>query len=282
MIYINGQPIVKEYFSNTEVRITEISALLNQYSLEAKVELKYETENKDYKVNDDLMILYFVKKELDRINYEAELVLWSMPYQRMDHKNEGYLQTLPYAAEFIKSLEFKSIKVIEPHSEMTELLLSGTKHTTLYPVINWALEVIEDFTTPNTEIVIAFPDRGAYERYGESFQNNNFCVFRKQRDGVSNQIIHHAIEIGNIPVGATCIILDDICSTGKTLLDVAYYAKMAGAKKVFVVVGHCENIALERGVVSDDSPIDLLFTSKSMINCKHEKIRYMNIPEGRV
>lgn len=275
MILINETEITKSYFSNTEVRLKEFDC--GGYIV---VELKYETENESYKVNDDLMCLYFVKQELDRLNKKANLVLYSMPYQRMDHKSGTDIHTLPYVAKFINDLNFTEVIVIEPHSDKTVEYLADNA-TMIYPVprmLRWITNDNELCHIENKDdIYVIFPDAGAFRRYRDELEGYNICVFTKKRDHETNQIVKHELSIGQITRGSICFILDDICSSGQTLLDVAYYAKMAGASKVYVVVAHCENRALEGELLKPYSPVDMMYTTTSMISCDHPKITYIDI-----
>ncbi len=276
MILINQTEIKKNYFSNTEVRIKEFDC-----KGDIVVELKYETENESYKINDDLMCLYFIKQELDRLGKNAKLILWSMPYQRMDHKSGADIHTLPYVAKFINNLSFEEVVVIEPHSDKTEEYLnSNAKAQYLVPKILNVVINDDEFRSFEDEenICIIFPDAGAYHRYLPKLEEkHNICVFDKRRNHETNKIMEHKISVGKIKKDEICFILDDICSSGQTLLDVAYYAKMSGASKVYVVVAHCENKALEGELLKSSSPVDMMYTTTSMISCKHPKIKYVPI-----
>lgn len=271
MLLINGEKIETSYFSNTEVRIKEFKELIKDVNY---IELKYETEKKDYKINDDLMQLYFVKQEFDSMGIEVNLVLWSMPYQRMDHKNADDLYTLPYVAKFIKDLHFRKILVIEPHSKKTlEFLGDGT--VIYYPVAKWINKML-DYEIDN--FVLVFPDAGAYERYKNMLPDDvNICVFSKKRNHYTNEIIEHSVIEGKILKDSNCLIVDDICSSGQTLMDVANYAKEAGAYEIVVIVAHCENEALKREILKPNSSVRGMLTSNSMISCKHDKILYNKI-----
>lgn len=273
MILVNDVELKKDYFSNTEVRIHEFQ--INAYY--NRIDLKYETENPEYKINDDLMILYFVKQEFDKAGVQVDLYLRTMPYQRMDHKSGRYLHTLPYVAKFINDLKFKEVFVIEPHSSETKKYLDDNARM-IYPVVDMLKNIIDSALAEIVgDIHVVFPDAGAFKRYNESLTwECDVCVFTKKREHDTNNIIKHEISTGHITRGSTCFILDDICSSGQTLLDVAYYAKMAGAAKIYVVTAHCENLALQGELLSKRSPINMMFTTNSMISCEHPKITYLN------
>ena len=169
MILFNGLEITKSYFSNTEVR-------LNALYLRSEVstlELKYETENPFYKINDDLICLYFVKQYLRQNYRNAELILWSMPYQRMDHKSGNDIHTLPYVAKFINDLEFSKVLVIEPHSDKTaEYLDDKAKMIYVVPkILDIAIYSYCDFDYGTDKVQILFPDKGAHSRYADKIEN---------------------------------------------------------------------------------------------------------------
>ena len=277
MLYINGNQIKTSYFSNTEVRVKDFMQHIK--SINNYIELKYETERLDYKINDDLMQLYFLKQEFESMHIEVSLVLWSMPYQRMDHKNVDDLYTLPYVANFLKSLNFKKILVIEPHSEKTAEFL-GDVAKIVYPVATWIKSAVKAEKSVNSDVVIVFPDKGAYERYKDMLDADvKTCVFTKKRNNYTNDIEAHYISQGEITNGSTCYIIDDICSSGQTLLDVACEAMKSGAKDINIIVGHCEDKALKGQILKQGSPVNKMYTSKSMISTIHPKIEYMDIPQ---
>ena len=82
---------------------------------------------------------------------------------------------------------------------------------------------------------------------------------------------------GTINKDSTCIIIDDLCSKGGTFEYAARILKSLGAKKVYLVVTHCEENIFNGKLLDNNSPIDKIFTSKSILSTEHEKIEFIDI-----
>ena len=275
MLLFNGNVIHVSHFPNTECRIqdfiTEDEALTAKYGV---LELRYETDNPHYLVNQDLMNLAFVKDELDKKNISTTLLLMSMPYQRMDRKCGNDLFTLKPTCDYINWLQFKEVVVLEPHSVVTEQLLERVR--VLYPVLDWIPGIQKKVRFSKTDTIV-FPDKGAMKRYYKKFSHYPLCICHKTRNKVTNQIEDCYIESGEIHEGQKCIIIDDICSKGDTMLACANLIKQKGAAKVYVAVTHCEASIFDGNMLTTNSPIDMVFTSKSNMSIEHPKIKYLDI-----
>lgn len=261
MIQLNKSTIAIEQFPNKESKIKDFNSLITENNL---IEFTYEDDA-------DLMHLFFVKKYLDE--HDATCVLWInyMPYSRMDRKIEGDLFTLKYICSFINELKFNKIYIVEPHSQVTVDLLENS--IAIFPVLDWLPSLMEDLNFTENDRII-FPDKGAALRYKNSFLPNT-CVFEKKRNPTSGKIENMELKEGNIPKGAKCIIIDDLCSAGGTFLWSAQILKEIGASDIFLLVSHCEPRALNGPLLESNSPIQHLYCSSSMIKTAHSKITYL-------
>lgn len=265
MIKVNGIPVQIEHFPNNESRIKDFSCLQDLHG-SADITLNYETDQ-------DLIHLMFVKAKLDDLKIESTLFISYMPYSRMDREIKGDLFTLKYMAQFIKTLNFKTpIVIAEPHSSETVTLLEdqGLEVLDIYPASRWMMELIG--SEPGV-LQIVFPDKGAKARYTEMHDNlPNLVTFAKNRDPYTGSIIGIGIDEGEVIPGSTCIIVDDLCSRGGTFLGSAQILKDLGAKRVILVVTHTENTIFGGNLLDDNSPVDMIITSDSMITQTHKKI----------
>lgn len=225
-----------------------------------------------YKTDFDLVKLYNVKRKVDLLCSNINLFVWYMPYSRMDRKIEGDIFTLKYVCEYINKMHFKKVYVVEPHSEVTIQLLDNVFD--VYPVIDW-LPAIKSKINFGENDHIVLPDKGAKLRYGVEHQN--VCVLSKKREPITGRIETMELAQGKINKGSTCVIIDDLCSKGGTFELSAHILKSLGAKKVYLVVTHCEENIFNGELLKLDSPIDKIFTSKSILNTPHEKIEFMEI-----
>lgn len=263
MIKVNGKTVLTETFPNQETKVKEvIEVAKNQDSL---VELIYESDA-------DLVQLLFVKSRLDECQQKTKLFIWYMPYSRMDRQIPGDLFTLKYVCQFIGGLGFESVLVLEPHSKKTEELLetNGVKVKSIYPVKQWAHQIMEKEKFSAIDHIV-YPDKGARSRY-EAGIFPNLLTFEKKRDAQTGVIQGLFLKEGHLNPGSHCIIMDDLCARGGTFMSVGKILKEGGAKRVSLLVAHCENTVFEGPLLKDDSPIDRIYTSPSMLTKSHEKI----------
>ncbi|MDR0850408.1 MAG: ribose-phosphate pyrophosphokinase [Christensenellaceae bacterium] len=268
MLLINGKKINTEKYPNNETKVKDFMEALD--TDECLLELKYESDR-------DLISLMFAKKRLDEMGKKTDLFIWYMPYSRMDREIPGDLFTLKYACGFLSGLNFNEITVMEPHSYQTEALFSenGINIKTVYPTKEWLYQIMEK-TSFGTQDHIVFPDMGAAQRYCD-MDILNPLIFNKKRNPITGNIEDIELEEGTVNLNSHCIIIDDLCSKGGTFLSVGNTLKALGAKKVSLLVAHCENTIFEGRLLQDDSPIDIIYTSDSMLKKEHPKIKKLSL-----
>lgn len=260
MVKLNGKQLTTERFPNNETKVKDFDKYIQKE--ENILEFKYLTDA-------DLVTLMFVKQRIDEEHVPCSLFIWYMPYSRMDRKIPGDLFTLKYTCEFINWLEFEKVVVMEPHSEKTVQMLERVKP--IYPVKDWvkAEELSE-------QVQVVFPDKGAAARYANSGYKN-VCIMEKRRDPITGRIENMCIKEGAVVPGSKCIIIDDLCSKGGTFVWAGAILKAAGASEVILVVSHCEETIFEGTLLKENSPIDTIYTSKSIMCKEHPKIKYMDV-----
>lgn len=264
MIVLNKHQILTEQFPNGETKVKDFDQLILKENL---VEFTYQEDG-------DLIRLLFVKKRLDEIQHEScKLLIHYMPYSRMDRKIEGDLFTLKYVSQLINSLNFDTVFIVEPHSTVTIELLANS--IAIYPALDWLPQLIKQLDFAGDDRIV-FPDKGAAARYIHSGYINS-CVFEKKRNPQTGRIEAMELKAGDIPPGAKCIIVDDLCSGGGTFLWAGKILKEMGASAVYLVVTHCEPRIFKGALLDEDSPIECVFTTKSMMNTEHPKINYINL-----
>lgn len=271
MLRFNGENIHVRYFSNTECRIEDIYKDIRDKNV---VELLFETDWVGYKINEDLMNLLFVSSELKRHGKNATLVLYSMPYQRMDRKCGNDIYTLGPVCEYINWLGFEEVVVVDPHSSATLELLNNVRD--IYPLIQWLPKVKEEIGFTKDDYIV-FPDEGAARRYDKYDLDANICFCKKRRNEISNHIVESKVISGHVKPGSKCIIVDDLCSTGGTLLKCCNLLKEMGVGEVYVIITHCEAKALTSPILDKDSSVIKMFTSRSNMSKEHDKIEYLDI-----
>ena len=109
-----------------------------------------------------------------------------------------------------------------------------------YQFLKALLDNVEDFRIDNDHLMIISPDEGAMGRavYFSNILGIDMGMFYKRRDystvvNGKNPIVAHEF-LGDSVEGKDVIVIDDMISSGESMLDVARQVKARGAKRVFV------------------------------------------------
>jgi len=280
MIKLNGQEIKFDSLPNNETLIknNQLKHLEDTYNVRCDnlVEFKYENDS-------DLIKLMFVKKYLDSINYsnvKIDLLIYYMPYSRMDRDEGEALFTLKYISDFINSLNFTSIKIIEPHSDVTSALVN--KSISNFPSIKIFNNVLNIVNFNKEKDYVYFADGGAEKRYSKMIDSGfNTLIGFKKRDFKTGTITHLQVIGDMINKDCKVIILDDLSSFGGTFILGSERLKEMGAKEIYLVIGHCEDNIFEGKIFNTDL-INKVFTTNSMFTDKTKWLREKWIQENRI
>lgn len=108
-----------------------------------------------------------------------------------------------------------------------------------YQMIKALVRQYPDISLDKEDMMIISPDEGAMGRcmYYSSVLGLDIGMFYKRRDysrvvNGRNPIVAHEY-LGNDVAGKDVIIIDDMISSGESLLDVAFQLKQQGAKRIF-------------------------------------------------
>ncbi|MCC8065496.1 MAG: ribose-phosphate pyrophosphokinase, partial [Clostridiales bacterium] len=109
-----------------------------------------------------------------------------------------------------------------------------------YQFLKALVDHVEDFQIDNDHLMIISPDEGAMSRavYFSGILGVDMGMFYKRRDysvivNGKNPIVAHEF-LGDSVEGKDVIVVDDMISSGESMLDVAKQVKERGAKRVFV------------------------------------------------
>ncbi len=109
-----------------------------------------------------------------------------------------------------------------------------------YQFLRVLVDTIEDFRIDNDHLMVISPDEGAMSRavYFSGILGVDLGLFYKRRDYSTiidgkNPIVAHEF-LGDSVEGKDVIIVDDMISSGESILDVAKQVKQRGAKRVFM------------------------------------------------
>ncbi len=109
-----------------------------------------------------------------------------------------------------------------------------------YQFLKALVDTVDDFVIDNDHLMIISPDEGAMSRavYFSGILGVDMGLFYKRRDYATvlngkNPIVAHEF-LGSSVEGKDVIIVDDMISSGESILDVAGQVKRRGASRVFM------------------------------------------------
>lgn len=228
----------------------------------------------NYENNEELIYLFFIVNHLRSVmqpNTKYILVMPYIPNARMDRvKCEKDVFTLKYFCNFINSLHFDKVYVLDAHSNVSLALLNNVTEISPIHYIKNAISNVD----PD---MLFFPDEGSSKRYSDIIKNGNFkqdfelAFGIKKRDWNSGKILGLDINNAENVRGRNILIIDDICSKGGTFYHSAKKLKELGANSISLYVTHCENSVLA-GEMINSGLIDNIYTTDSIFTAQHEKI----------
>lgn len=197
------------------------------------------------------MELFFILDSIRRSGAQfITLVVPYLGYQRQDHIfRDGEAVSLEVIIKILESLEVAKVISFDLHSiKIPELFHVPVDHLSALPI--FSEEIKKMFKSDYEDVVLVSPDMGGIRRVEELSRLLNgradFISIDKDRDLNSGSV--QSVKI-NGKVKNTAIIVDDVISTGQTLVSATKLLKKNGAKKVIVMATH--------GVFSDDAAENL-------------------------
>lgn len=159
------------------------------------------------------------------------------PYARQDRVcNTGEAFSLEVVANMINSMEWDSVVVVDPHSDVTPALINN-----VIVMEQWESFKVLGGLKGGRDILI-IPDAGAAKKslkVAKYLGWNNIVQATKVRDietgSITNTVVHASDEELD---GAYCTIFDDICDAGGTFIALAKKLKEKGVAKVTLCITH--------------------------------------------
>ena len=269
MIYLNGTLIENKRFPDNTIALK-----LESYSRDPRLTWLYDNY-------EEMFMIYSITKHLQNKGFEVKLYMPYIPNARMDRvKNEEDVFTLKYFCEFINSLNFSSVDVLDPHSNVATALLNNVCIRDIEEYVWCALSNItyditggcmdENKVTMMNNLIVFYPDEGSVKRYNEKNQHK-YAFGIKYRHWETGKIISLKIEHRDSLIGKDILIMDDICSKGGTFMMAAQELKKLGARNIYLYVTHCENNIFNGEILNSDL-IKYVYTTNSIYRGEHEKI----------
>lgn len=259
---VNDRKLDVRRYSSGELKF--IRSELDEYIENNKVKIIYENE---YSVFELLLVLkYYLNKGV-----LVDLIFSYLPYQRMDKEGKDELDTINYVANMFNDLNLNSIIVCEPHCEIN--MFNNSSKISLVEKMKDL--VFEEISFDNSKDVVVLADKGGVKRYGSIFKN--VVYFEKKRDENTGLIIEHNI-VGKLNKDSKVVIVDDIVSTGDTIVNIIEKLILEGIKEIYLLVGHYEvNKYNER--IFGYKEIKKVFSSNSLTKMNSDKLKLYTVSE---
>ncbi|OGH02632.1 MAG: hypothetical protein A2798_03265 [Candidatus Levybacteria bacterium RIFCSPHIGHO2_01_FULL_37_17] len=183
-------------------------------------------------------------------------------YQRQDHVfRDGEAVSLEVIAKILSTVGASEIFTFDLHSQkIPEVFSIPVKHLSALALFSKRIE--KDFKSE--ELVLVSPDMGGIRRIkqvSELLGGIPFATITKNRDLGSGEISDSGIE--GFVRGKIAVIVDDMVSTGKTLVEGSELLLNEGATKVYAFATHAI-LAKHAEKLLQHSKIERVFVSDSI------------------
>lgn len=189
-------------------------------------------------VNDHLMELIFMIDAAKRSSAsEITAIIPYFGYARQDRKEMSRVPiSSSVVANMIANVGANRIVTIDLHSEQQQgfVRIPWDNLYVSYPII----PMIKAKKLKN--IVVASPDKGGVVRatgYAKLLEASGIVIVYKERDINVNDVSESQTLIGEVE-GKDILLVDDMISTGGTIINAANYIAKRGAKSIRVAVAH--------------------------------------------
>lgn len=253
-------------FENSEVRVR------------IEEDVKHDTcvlvQSTSNPTNQMIMELFLMADALKR--EEARRVIAVIPYfgyarQDIQHR-QGECVSANVIIRFLESIGIHKVYTISLHDEATEGVFDiPFKNLSPFPIFAEKIHAYLDEkgieVTPQNVAVMS-PDQGGIERarkFGEvlfGHANFNLAVTEKRRD-LEHMHESKALNLYGDVKAKTTIIVDDVATSGRTLIHASEFALEQGATNVIAAIVH-RDFAPDTAEKLQNSQLDAFFTSDSI------------------
>lgn len=232
-----------------------------------------------------LMELFFFCDALKR--QEAKKVIAIIPYfgyarQNIQHQ-PGESVSANVVVRFLETIGFSEVWTIDLHDEATEGIFSiPFKNLSALPLL--AAKIKEELNNNLSNVIVVSPDQGGVER-SRKFADNFYdkkgvatAIVEKKRDLTK---IHESktVELFGDVAGKDVVIVDDIVTSGGTLINAANLCLEKGAKKVYAAIVH-HDFTVDAPQKIQNSKIEKFFTTNTIVlnhNQKFQKLKAISV-----
>jgi len=219
-----------------------------------------------------LMELFFFADALRRM--EAKKIIAFIPYfgyarQNREHR-VGESVSVNVVIRFFETIGFNQVFTFDLHDDGTEGIFSiPFKNLSTFSILGREVAHYLKYNKNTEEVAVVSPDQGGVERaqiFAENFFHSNkvdIAVIEKRRN---LDKIHQskALNLYGEVKNKTCIIVDDIITSGGTLVHAAEFCLKRGAKRVLACVVHHDFSPNAEKILSS-GPIEKIFMSNTIL-----------------
>jgi len=242
--------------------------------------------------NTNLMELFLMADALRR--EEAKRVIAVIPYfgyarQDLQHR-PGECVSANVIIRFLESIGIHKVYTIALHDEATEGVFDiPFKNISPFPAMAKEIKTYlehKNISIIPEKIAIVSPDQGGIERarrFGEVlFGHSSFdlAVAEKRRD-LEHMHQSKALKLYGDVKGKVTIIVDDVATSGRTLIHAADFALEQGAVSVMACIVH-RDFAVDTAQKLQDSALEAFFTTDTIAlkdEYRFEKMREVGVGE---
>ncbi len=292
--------MIKLFSGTANIRLSqEVAKLLNLtlakaeitrfHNSEVRVRIQDEVKNHTCVIiqptanptDTNLMELFFFCDALRR--QEAKKVIGVIPYfgyarQDVQHRS-GECVSANVVIRFIESIGFDKIYTIDLHDEATEGVFSiPFKNLSALPFLAEKVKKYLD----NRSVAIVSPDQGGVERarkFGQYFFGKadfDLNVIEKKRD-LTHIHKSEAMALYGEVKNKMVVLVDDLTTSGTTLINAAQLCLKQGAKKVVAAVVH-HDFSPDAEKKLQKSPIEKFFSTNTIaLNKNFPKLEIVSV-----
>lgn len=194
---------------------------------------------------DGLFALALLSDHLNRMALQGvyqinkTLTLNYLPYARQDRVKVGVpgngALSLKIACEFINSMNWDLVTVVDPHSDVATSLLDRVRvipRTGVFTDLKNQHFMACDKWKTSGDIILVSPDAGALKHTYEIGQKFGYdvVVAEKVRDMATGNILRTCVQNVELLQNRHMVIVDDIVDGGRTFIEIARAVEEAGVK----------------------------------------------------
>lgn len=216
-----------------------------------------------------------------KINLYVPYFLGARSDRKFTEGGVNYLKEV--ICPIINSQKFKSVTVMDPHSDVLEACIKNFKKIDNIKLVKEALTKIDNKNSAREKLILVSPDAGALKKIyhvAEHFQIDNIVIANKHRDIKTGKIVSTELPgLTQDPGSKNFVIIDDICDGGRTFLEIAKTIRKEREDsvfndKIYLVVTHG---IFSTGFDELKKFIDGIFCTNSVSDIDDDYLKQLNI-----